>query len=213
MRTRTRLLFAGLTAALLLSAAVSTASGSRLSTNETRFRTVWTNLALESSQATISCPVTLEGSFHSSTIAKVANALIGRVSRASVRGALAAGSCTGGSATINQASLPWHITFKVIKGALPRFEAILVNLIGVRFTVDPLSGFLPACNSTTTIENPAVGDIQVEANGLVTGLRADETAEIPLEGGFCAFGGSGHFSGTGRVSRLGNTTNIRVTLI
>lgn len=212
MRTRSKLLFAGLTAAIVLSAAVGSASANRLSVSEPRFRATWTALRLTAAEATIECPVTLEGSFHSATIRKVVGALVGHVSRASVRGSTGAGNCTNGSATIFQESLPWHLQYLGFTGTLPRPTAVRLWLVGARFRVDP-SGALPPCNATTTRENPAVGDILTEANGLVTGLRALREFEIPLESGLCPFGGDGRFEGTGSVTRLGSAGNISIRLI
>lgn len=210
MRTRSKLLLLGLTAAIVFSAAVGTATANRLSVSEPRFRATWAALRLTAAEAVVSCPVTLEGSFHSATIRKVRNALIGHVSRASIRGSEP--PCTGGTATIFQESLPWHLTYLGFVGTLPRPTAIRVLLVGARFRVDPAGG-LPACNATTTTTNPAAGEILTEANGLVTGLRALPEFTIPLESGFCVFGGSGRFEGTGTVTRLGGTGNISIRLI
>lgn len=192
--------------------AVQTASAGRISASEGRIRLTWTSLRLTAAEATVECPITLEGSFHSSTIRKVQGALVGHVSRASVRGSSGAGNCTNGTATVFQEALPWHIQYLGFTGTLPRPTGIRLWLVGARFRLDP-AGILPACNATTTQENPAVGDILTETNGLVTGIRAASESEILLESGFCPSGGSGRFSGTGTVTRLGSTGNISIRLI
>jgi hypothetical protein len=210
MRTRTKLLFVGFTAALVFSMTVASASATRLSISNRNFRATFTPLTLGSTAGVrISCPVTLEGSFHSATINKTLEALIGHVTRASVTTA----SCTGGRATIAQSSLPWHIRYGGFTGTLPRLSGVILRLVGATFTVeDTETG--ATCTTRTTATQPGVGIVTVEANGLVTGLRADESRFIPLSGEFlCFFAGEGFFSGNARVTLLGSTANIRVTLI
>jgi hypothetical protein len=210
MRTRSKLIISALAATLLMSFAVSSASASRLSVSNRNFRAVWSLLTLEAAGAVINCPVTLEGSFHSATLAKRVGALIGHISRASVRGGLAECLNTG-TATIS--ALPWHVTYGGFQGTLPRPTGVVLQLIGARFTVDPAGG-LPACTATTSTGSPARGIANLEAGGIVTGLTADPSAEIPLSEGFGCALFTGSFSGTGTVKLLGSTTtNIRVTLI
>jgi len=204
---RSKLLFAGLSAALLLSMAVASASANKLSNSSRTFRIVWSSLELGSEIGTVRCPVTLEGSFHSATISKVTNALIGYITR----GTVVTASCTGGRATINQEALPWHIRYDSFRGTLPAITGITQTLIGSKFTVE-LGGL--TCTTVTTATNPAKGISNIAASGLVTGNRADELATIPLRGNFfCEIGGNGSFSGTGTVTQLGNTTAVFVRLI
>jgi hypothetical protein len=196
MRKSSKLLFAGLTAAIVLSMAVASASANRLVVNEKSYRIVWSPLRFIAGGNTVSCNVTLEGSFHSATIRKVERALIGHVTRASVN------TCTGGSATVLNATLPWHVQYNGFTGTLPRITGVLLKLVGASFQVQP-SGSL-ACLAATTEERPAKGIAGVEA-GTVTELTAEAAAEIPLRGGggLCAFAGGGHFEGTGTVTKLG----------
>lgn len=207
MRTRTRLLFAGLTAALLLSMAVASATANRLSVSNQRFRIVWAPLVLSNSLGVvIRCPVTMEGSFHSATIAKVRGALIGYVSRATT----IPGACTGGRATILQEKLPWHVRYNSFRGNLPNITGVVLDLVGAAFLIEAGGA---NCTTRTTAANPGRGIAELTA-GVITGLRADETAPIPLEGEFlCAIAGTGNFSGTGTVTLLGAATSITVRLI
>jgi len=129
MHTRSKLALAGLAATLLMAFAVNSASANHLSVSSQNFRLVWTALTFfgegtGSTENTIICPVTLEGSFHSSTLAKVIGALIGHVTRATVVGT----SCTGGRATILQETLPWHVTYEGFSGTLPRITAVRLLL-------------------------------------------------------------------------------------
>ena len=89
MRTHSKLHILALAATFLVSLGVTSASASRLSVSNRNFRAVWSLLTLSTAGTQITCPVTLEGSFHSATLAKRAGALIAHISRASVRGELA----------------------------------------------------------------------------------------------------------------------------
>jgi hypothetical protein len=207
MRTRSKLILAGLAATLLMSLAVSTASANRLSISNKNFRVVWTALQFtnEAGEPLLTCPVTLEGSFHSATIRKVEGALIGHVSRASVTST----SCRGGSATVNQASLPWHLTYVGFIGRLPRIEFLILLLKGVNFTVEVLG---QKCGYGRPEDN-AKGSATVEPGGAITTLEADTTIRLTkLSGGFLC-PATGGFAGQGTVTLLGNTTKITIRLI
>jgi hypothetical protein len=210
MRKTSKLLFAGLAAALLMSMAVSTAAANRLSISSQNFRVVWNPLRFIAGGNTVACAVTLDGSFHSRTIAKVLGSLIGYVNRASVA---APEACTGGSATVLTATLPWHVRYAGFTGTLPRLSGVLLDMIGASFQVRP-SGSL-TCLARSEVNRPARGIVNIESGGVVTGLTADRTFGIPLTGefGFCGFGGEGVFEGTGVVTAGANTTRVSVRLI
>jgi len=199
----------GLGAALLLALATSGAAARSFGLSDNTYRAQWAALRFIAGGRTVTCPVTLEGSFHSRTIAKVANSLIGYVTRAIVTNA----ACTNGSATVLTATLPWHVTYRSFAGTLPNIERISINLINASFQVQPRESV--ACLARTSTANPAVGFISL-AGGTATSLTAEEGAEIPLTGAFglCAFGGAGHFGGTTTSLRTQNgAANITVTLI
>jgi len=205
-----KLLFAGLTAALVLSLAVGGASARSFRLTEQRFDAKWAGLRFIVGGNTIECALTLEGSFHSATISKVENALVGHVSRASFAGA----TCTGGHATVLSATLPWHVQYAGFRGRLPAINSINIKLIGAAFAVQP-EGTL-RCLARTEVNNPAGLIASLNASGQATSLTADETAEIPLTGEleFCRFGGEGHFGGvTTSLTRLARTELITVSLI
>lgn len=208
MHTKTFLTVVAATLALAFAAQV--ASANRLSVSETRFRAVWRDLQFDSNGIIINCPITIEGSFHSATFKKTAGALIGHISRASVFGALGMGACTGGEATIFQESLPWHLVYISFAGTLPRPSSIKVKLVNSRFRVNPLGPLIPACTFTSFEEDPVKGDFLIEPNGLVTGIRADERAEIAGE---CLGLPIAHLSRTASLTRLGSTGNISIRLI
>jgi hypothetical protein len=209
MLTRSKLLFGSIAAALLLSMAVGSASARDLSLTNRNFRMVWSRLQIGSTGGvSLDCPVTLEGRFHSSTIHKTIGALIGFMTR----GTVVPGSCTGGTATINQEALPWHIRYNGFSGTLPRITLLFVSIIGMKSTWTQAGS---TCVTQTTVANPAKARLIVnEATGAGGELRLDETALIPLRSGFfCQFVGQFFLSGTGRVTLLGNTTTISIRLI
>lgn len=194
MRTHSRLLLAGFTAALTLSLATANASAGRLSVSTRTFTITWASLNQFTTGGAgfISCPFTLSGSFHSSTIAKVSGALIGRINR----GTIATASCTGGRETVNQESLPWHIRYEAFRGTLPNITGYDVEVIGVKMTLDV--GFV--CTMQSTAANPWVLITNVfPTSGRVTSVTPDPGVLIPLtgSGGFCAGAvGNASFEGT-----------------
>ncbi len=202
MRHRSKLLLAGLCATFLLAAAVSSASANHLRVNEQGHRIVWSALEFNASAGSnITCAITLEGSFHSRTIAKVANALIGHVNRASV------GACAGGSATMHTETLPWHEQYNSFTGTLPSITTVKLALVGARWR---FRNSVETCEAGTTQAEPGFGTIELGARGEATGLRAEGT--INLRGGFLCGFATGTFAGRGSVRTAGGGT-IVVTLI
>lgn len=202
MRTRSKLLFAALTSALVLAAVVGSASANRLSQTEQGFRVTYSPLTFTPSFGTAArCRVTLEGTFHARTIVKTAGALIGFVTRASV------GPCESGTARVNAESLPWHITYGGFEGTLPNITSISQNLIRPSFTIQgEIFGLRVNCRYTTPSQR---GINTRESRGAVTSQSpGSESTSSETEG--CP---SGRQGGTGTVTGLGNTTPIVVTLI
>src|SRR5829696_6522811 len=114
---------------------VGTASANRLAAGSNFLTATWTDMTFtDSFGGTAVCPVTLSGSLHSRTITKSVGALVGHINRASV------GSCAPGSATILQASLPWHITYRGFLGTLPNIGSVLLNVLGASFRVITTTG-------------------------------------------------------------------------
>lgn len=202
MHTRTKLLVAAFAATALMALAVGSASARRFELNDQTFLAAWTAtspLTFEAAGNNISCPVTIDGSFHSRTLSKVCGQLIGYVNQAIVANA----ACTGGTATALTESLPWHIRYFRFSGVLPAITLIYVFLVGARFRVTTGGGL--SCLTQTTAANPAVGNINLvpEVGNIrkVTSLVALPEFTIPLMGGFaCAIAGNGRFEGTGSVT-------------
>lgn len=208
MRKSSKFLLGSMMASLVLAVAVGDAGARAFRTDEQRVDIKWARLRFIAGGRTVECPVTVEGSFHSATLSKVENALIGLVSRAAVAGE----RCTGGTTTILREALPWHVRYAGFRGRLPIINSIFFKLIGAAFSIRP-SGSL-TCLVRSSETNPVRGIDELE-EGIVTALVAEEGAEIPItgEGGFCAFGGRGHFGGSGAVTKLATTEPITVTLI
>ena len=203
MRNRITAATAACAAALLLALTV-TASASRLSYSAREFRIMWASLSFSAAEGgvSITCPVTLEGSFLERTSTKVRNALAARITRATL------GACQEGSATILTASLPWEVTYQSFTGTLPNMTGVRYALIGAAFQVEPGLGVV--CLARMTTESPGAGDARREAGGKITSLTTDSSLAIPTTGNFeCPR--SGIFSGSGEVFVQGSSTT-RVTL-
>ncbi|HZV73602.1 MAG TPA: hypothetical protein VFF79_07800 [Conexibacter sp.] len=188
--------------------AVGTATANNLSYSNQAFRITWTSLTFSESGGSlpITCPVTLEGSFHSATFAKVLGSLVAYITRAVVNDP----GCTEGHATILSESLPWHVVYEGFTGTLPAIAAVRHYLIGAAFQIEPGLGIV--CLARSSTRSPAAGNASREAGGAITALRADPTLAIPVTGTACPE--AGIFSGSGEVFVLGSTTTrVRLTLI
>jgi hypothetical protein len=172
-------------AAAVLGLGVS-ALAHRLATSTGTFRYVWlsSHLAIfgwPEIGALFSCPLTLEGTFHSRTVSKVSGQLIGYVTSAFVGRAEA---CSGGSLTILHETLPWHVRYDSFTGTLPSISSVKSQIIGVKMRLADAS---ITCTFTSTASGPLFATASRERGGLV----AQETLSgtIPADG-FCAFGAS-----------------------
>ena len=141
-----KLLLAVVMVALVLGSLVASTSARNISSSSQTTRSTFTNVEFVGSGGTTTrCAVTLEASLHARTFAKVANALVGYVTGASV------GGC---AATILTATLPWHIRYTAFFGFLPRITSIRTAVIGFAMQIaEPV--FAP-CLMTSTAEEPLV---------------------------------------------------------
>jgi hypothetical protein len=207
MRKRIGASLVALSATLTLALAVGSASANRLSYSSQLFRIIWTSLTFSESGGNfpISCPVTLEGSFHSRTMAKVTEALVAYINRAIVNNP----GCTEGQATILSETLPWHVTFQGFSGTLPAITGVRHYLIGAAFQIEPGLGI--RCLARSTATSPAAGDATREAGGNITSLTPDSSLPIPVTGTACP--SAGIFSGSGGVFVQGTRERVRLNLI
>jgi len=205
-----KLALAGFAAALAISVAVGSASANRLSGSSRTLRAVWTELRFFGEggiEAEASCPVTLEGSFHSGTISKVVGVLIGHVtSAASGSGA----ACRRGSSSVLKETLPWRLTYEGFSGTLPRITGVSVLLTGLAMKTDPGIGI--SCRYGHASENTR-GIINLGASGEGNSLKADEAIRLRGFGEtFCP--PEGGFEGTtSSLTVQGGTTKITIRLI
>ncbi len=221
MRTTVKLAITALVAAASLAALVGSASANRLSITNRNIRVTWSSLEFSGAGRTVRCEVTLEGSFHNNTIAKVERSLIGYVTAIRVKR-----PCTGGTAwayngtEVNELlggtfpnSLPWHITYEGFNGSLPTPAAVRILLSNAKFLIrSTFFGIGVLCVYTTGANGNATGTANLGAGGRVESLGAGGSISSE-SGGACPVGSFLSPGGDGRVTLLGNTNAISVTLI
>ncbi len=197
-------------ATVLLAALVSAASANHISSSSRTIRATWRTMEfIPPVGETVRCPVTLEGSLHSSTIAKVVGALIGYITRASI----ISSGCAGGHATILTSTLPWHVRYRGFAGTLPNITRIETGVIGSSFLVEGTFGI--ECLYVSSASEPTIGNYVVNSSThAITG--AEVSGEINSTTGCGIFGEHirGKLAGTSAtISQLGSTAGITVTLI
>ena len=197
----------------------SVASANRLSVSNRNIRLRWNNLEWGSGGIfLLRCSVTLEGSFHSATLAKVRVLLIGHISRASF-----ARPCAGGNMwahngierlerTVLPQSLPWHITYEAFEGRLPTIEAVRILLRGIRFSLEiPILSCLGAYGAAS--DNPTARAV-LNAAGQVTSLAVTGAiARFTRTEGSANCPAVFEFQGNASFTLLGTTTAISIRLI
>lgn len=203
MRKLSRILFVGFTAALVLAAAVTIASATRLGVNTTDFRAIYPDLRFNTSAGSAECQITLLASFHSRTISKVSRALGGAITSATW------GACDSGTMTILTETLPWHIQYNGFTGFLPNPTGVRVMMIGTAYRIS-IEGI--ACLARTDAAEPGGGTAAL-SGGTVTRLDADSSFVIDVDdsGFFCSLAGDATFSGSANVTTAaGGTARIRL---
>jgi hypothetical protein len=212
MSVYSKVLLAALAALTTLAFAVGTATARRIAVDDQDIDVIWDDnsqrLTFDAGGNNVSCEVTLLGSFHSLTIAKVANTLIGHITHVAVD----TPGCIGGSGRALTANLPWHVTYRNFSGVLPNITLVGINLLGAEFLIDIGE---TECLGRTEVTEPGIGNANV-AGGQLTTLEASGVIDINDLNPFaipCDFIGDGEFSGTGRVRDLeGNLVLIRLVL-
>jgi hypothetical protein len=212
MRWYTKFVVATLVAMALFASLAASGSARNFSITNRNIRIVWTAanpLELLSEIATVRCPVTLEGTIHCATISKVAEALLGFITRAIAdQDNCVDSSGNGIRARPREETLPWHIRYVSFSGTLPRVKIRLrIGAAGIRILNAPLVG---NCLYRATVDGivggPAGNEI-TEGNATVT---PEEGREIARETFGCP---RVRFrSGPAPVLLLGTTTAIRVRL-
>ena len=209
-----------LLAATTLSVLVGSASANRLSVTNRSIRMTWSSLEFRG-PVTIRCRLTLEGTLHENTIAKVERSLIGYVTAARFQR-----PCTGGTmwsyngSEVNEVlggtlptSLPWHITYEGFNGALPTPTAIRILLALWRYEVRGVIFGIPVlCTYRTGAAGNATGTANLGSGGRIESLSlsGNIASEDPSPCASLAFQSP---AGDGRVTLLGTTNAISITLI
>jgi hypothetical protein len=173
MRTTVKLGLTALIATFLLASAINTASARNLSLTKEEIRVTWNSLEFESALATIRCRFTMEGSFHSRTIAKVLGALIGVITRAAFK----TESCANARATASR--LPWHITYEGFLGNLPRITGLLLLVREYLYRFERVLGTAVECTYGTP-EDRLLGTANLNAELLITNLVPEPNNRLTL---------------------------------
>ena len=209
MLNRLQLALGGLSAAFTLLIAVGSAGAEPLLVEPAGIRTTWSSMTFSSRAVTVRCPVTLEGSFNAETLRPTVGAVVGRVTRATV----AEASCSGGTARFLSGSLPWNIEFQGFTGTTPEITGVQLELIDA--ALQATAGGV-TCLYQSSGASPMKGTATIRSGAVeVTGLRADETASIPLVSReiLCQLGGNGRVAGTGSVTDASGRSEVDVALL
>jgi hypothetical protein len=172
MHRRGKALFAAALATSVLTVATGSAAANRFAFSEQALRIVWSGESKFRAER-VRCPVTLEGSFHSRTISKVTNSLIGFITSAAATQA----GCEGGSIRFLNGTetqfntLPWHWRYAVFTGALPNIVSVKLIIVGASFKVGN-------CLYRSLETQPLVVSLELNGVGGVTALRLEESATI-----------------------------------
>lgn len=149
------------------------------------------------------CALTLEGSFHERRTAKVAESLVGFVTRAGF------GGCSTGSATVLTETLPWHVRYMAFTGTLPNISSIRAKIVGAGVQVRE-NVFGITCLLRSSAAEPTIATFNREALGALSTVTLN--GEI-ASGAECG-GVRGGVSGTSNTLTVqSSATRITITLI
>jgi hypothetical protein len=216
MRTRAKLALASLSAAVMLAALVGTASAQRFEITNQGIRATFPNLRFSNTVATggleVICPVTIEGTFHSRTITKVVDQLVGYITRAILNEPRCVFFNGTEGVSIQTSSLPWHIRYESFTGALPEISRINLRLALVGFI---LRAFGVNCLFRSSATSPARGWVERNpATKQVTNITAERNTTIPrFEGSTFLCPTNGIFEGSAAVRLLGSSTTLIFILL
>jgi hypothetical protein len=196
MRTRSKLILAGLGATLLMAFAINTAAARNFSVDNQRFRGTFNDMEFEAAFFVRDhCKITLEGSLHTRTMAKVAGSLVGYITRVDI------GACTEPT-TILTSTLPWHVSYESFSGRLPNITLIILRASNTAFRVR---------------ECLARGDFRFRISRDLSGhlylLEVTRQSVPIIEGSFCPETGQLRSVERGQIYASGSTTRVSLTLI
>jgi hypothetical protein len=160
----------------------------------------------------IICPVTVEGTFHSRTITKTTEQLIGYVTRAIVNEPRCIFLNGMEGLSIQTSSLPWHIRYESFTGPLPTITRLNLRLALVGYIV---RAFGVNCLFKSSATSPARGWTERNtATGQITNVTLEKNTTIPrFEGSTFLCPTNGIFEGSGAVRLLGSSTTLIFLLL
>lgn len=208
MHVRVRVTLVGLAAALAMVCAVATASANRLSVSSETFRIGWSAIDIFGAGGfsfEVHCPLTMEGSFHSRTMAKTQGLLVGHVTRVTNPGE----SCVSGPVTVLTETLPWHVVYKSYLGSLPLIRSVRYAIVG--FAIAMGITFEQRCLYGGSRAEVA-GDFIIEHGTGIVGFLPDYTVQVARTSGLLCPEHIG-LDTLGTVTELGEPVSIRLQLI
>jgi len=194
-------------ASVLLGALVGTASARRFSSSSQTFRMSFSRLEWENGFVRTRCPVTLEGSFHSATIAKVSGTLIGFIT------AVPRGTCTLNTMTVLRETLPWHVRYTSFAASLPAIVQVTLNVIGFAIKGREAVTEVVCLSSPSTAERPVRLILGRET---VTGALREPVIEGEVLSENACFQAIGRYSngeGISSVTALNSSSLVTLRLI
>jgi hypothetical protein len=195
----TKLALAAVGATIVLGVLAGPGAARSLSVSSQRMRASFSSLGLSGGWGSTSCEVVVEGSVHTRTSAKVADALVGYITGGSV------GSCRIGGATLLRESFPWHVRYIGFSGTLPNITSVREKIIDSAFVIrEPLFGI--ACLFRSTEREPLFATFSV-SGGTLTSVSASGT----ITSSNCGITGTS--SGTSNSLENGSGARITLTLI
>jgi hypothetical protein len=218
---KTKHILTALTATLLFATAINTASARNLSLSNQNLRITFSSIEFAVSESVaIRCRITLEGSFHTRTIAKTAGLLIGAVTRAAV----SQSNCTQGTlaffngaerynGTTTPNTLPWHLTYVSFAGTLPNINSIRVALSRFRYGLRDSSGLCTGQYGNETDALAFDAALSARAISSITPVEGSNNTTLIRRDAGLLCPSPGRLRSAGTVTLLGATTLITVTLI
>jgi hypothetical protein len=189
-------------ATAVLAALTSAAAARSLSTSNQQLRATFARVEMGGEAGIARCALTLEGSFHERTTAKVAERLVGYVTRATL------GACETGSATVLTETLPWHVRYRGFTGTLPNITSIEAKIVGAAVRAREPLGFTCLIRSTET--EPTTARFTRESLGALTSA----TIAGEIASGIECSGARGLVIGTSTtLTVLNSTSRITISLI
>ncbi|HEX7291075.1 MAG TPA: hypothetical protein VF250_08120 [Conexibacter sp.] len=148
----------------------TTATARNLSISNQQVRANFREVRFSGLFGTTVCQVTVEGSFHSRTIAKVVGQLVGYITTVRL------GPCATGTATVLSETLPWHVRYRGFQGTLPNITRTDADIINHSFRVRTPEGF--NCLARSTPEMPTrIGFNREVVTGQITSANVTGSIE------------------------------------